>query len=190
MMKQPKNKAKTIRMTLGFLILSLWKRTRSRPDSCHGSCEEEVDFFVLFWQALSYFITDKSIDPARWPLLLIITLYILACLAWRSLQGRPGGGGRVEAKDGARGAGLLARLSPVQSRCCRLLWKKKWMRSVQSEHRPPLCLCKGGIYAPEQALGRLFNPFLPKPWSAAPLHVVVQLEDMFVTSGKTFQNKF
>ncbi|KAG7243021.1 hypothetical protein INR49_016787, partial [Caranx melampygus] len=71
MMKQPKNKAKTIRMTLGFLILSLWKGARSRTDSCHGSCEEEA-----------------------WRLGVLVVVVVVM----------------VEAKDGARGAGLQARL--------------------------------------------------------------------------------
>lgn len=47
MMKHPRLKAKTMRMTLGFLILSLWRRPRSRAESwVRGSCEVDAALVV------------------------------------------------------------------------------------------------------------------------------------------------
>lgn len=43
-MKHPRHKPKTIRMTFGFLILSLWRRPRSRAGSCQNSCEKVAVF--------------------------------------------------------------------------------------------------------------------------------------------------
>lgn len=57
--KHPRLKANTMRMTLGFLILSLWERARSRTDPHRGSCEERGLCCV-------YFTADRSISPARW----------------------------------------------------------------------------------------------------------------------------
>lgn len=46
-MKHPRLKAKTIRVTLGFLILSLWRRPSSRAESwVRGSCEVDAVLVV------------------------------------------------------------------------------------------------------------------------------------------------
>lgn len=66
--KHPRLKANTMRMTLGFLILSLWERARSRTDPRRGSCEERGLRCV-------YFTTDRSISPARWTLCCCLSSY-------------------------------------------------------------------------------------------------------------------
>lgn len=71
-MKHPRHRAETIRIPLGFLILSLWKRPSSWADFCPGSYNRRP--------SSSYFITDNSTEPARSHLTaLVIFSRMFAC---------------------------------------------------------------------------------------------------------------
>lgn len=72
-MKHPRHRAETIRIPLGFLILSLWKRPSSWADFCPGSYDNRRP-------SSSYFITDNSTEPARSHLTaLVIFSRMFAC---------------------------------------------------------------------------------------------------------------
>lgn len=145
MMKHPRHKAKTIRVTLGFLILSLWKRPRSRAESCQGSCEREA---ACRSDRGVYFITDKSADPARWPVLLIF-LYILGCPVWKSQRWRGTGA------DGPRlQTSPVCRFLPSPEHLC-VPAQRKWNRLRYCQRSPSggrrsVCVRGGGVQNPNR----------------------------------------
>ncbi|MEQ2256991.1 hypothetical protein ILYODFUR_029746 [Ilyodon furcidens] len=105
----PRPRAETIRIPLGFLILSLWKRPSSRTDFCPGSCDNP-------FPSSSYFITDNSTEPARSHFsALVIFLHMLACRHRRTKRR----GANEEKVGGKRDAAVFYGHCGVSERCCK-----------------------------------------------------------------------
>ncbi|MED6275724.1 hypothetical protein CHARACLAT_029329 [Characodon lateralis] len=154
MTKHPRHRAETIRIPLGLLILSLWKRPSSRTDFCPGSCDNP-------FPSSSYFITDNSTEPARSRFsALVIFLHMLAC-PYRRTKRRGANEEKVGGKRDAAGVPppcftvTVAFLSAAVKTAKRAPWLP-----ASSRRRPPA----HRFYMTRRGLSkRSVNPLSPKP---------------------------
>ncbi|MEQ2308792.1 hypothetical protein AMECASPLE_031864 [Ameca splendens] len=158
MTKHPRHRAETIRIPLGFLILSLWKRPSSRTDFCPGSCD-------IPFPSSSYFITDNSTEPARSHFSArVIFLHMLAC-PYRRTKRRGANEEKVGGKRDA--AGLPPPYFTVTvaflSAAVKTAKRASWLPASSGRRTPTHRLLLTGFYMTQRGLSkRSVNPSLPK----------------------------